>query len=94
MPAIPADEHYALCETLDRVVMHVLAYNEIDREVVRALMDAIHNIPGYIRSGNADFGIQVQHDIDNFDVGFAKSKNALNLREIYNKALARFDEPR
>jgi hypothetical protein len=90
----PPDEQYALCEILHRVTFHILEHKDIDREVVRLLMIAISNIPDYLRSGNADYGIQVQHDIDDFDDALAKSRGGLCLRDIYDEALITVNGPK
>ena len=90
MTFISEAEHHACCEVLYRVAIHIRANADIDRRIVYALMDAIHNIPLYLQNANADFGSQVQWDIDHFDSRFAKSEASLHLREIYEEALNGF----
>jgi hypothetical protein len=87
---IPQDVHFACCEVLCRVTIQIRAFPDIERKVVHALMEATHNIPLYLQSGNPDLGSQKQWDIDNFDSRFGSERYALCLRDIYDEALARF----
>jgi hypothetical protein len=75
---------------LYRVAIQVRAFPDIERKVVHALMEATHNIPLYLQSGDSDLGSQVQWDIDTFDSRFGSERYALPLRDIYDEALAEF----
>ena len=88
--AIEPDVHFAYCELLHRVAIHIRAYNDIDRKQVWALMEATENIPLYLRSGDPHSLSAVQHGMDWYDREFSERKFGLRLNEIYTDAVARF----
>lgn len=90
MRAIPADDHHACCQVLYRVAIHLRAHTDVERQVVQGLMEATHNIPLYLQSGDPHLGSQVQRDIDAFEKRFSERKGTPRLREIYDAALAAF----
>ncbi len=90
MPAIDAEVHHACCEVVYRVAIHIRAFSEIERRVVYALMDATHNIPLFLQTGDADLGSQVQWDIDRFDERYADADHSLSLRQAYDDGIAEF----
>lgn len=91
MTNVPADEHYALCQVLDRVLVHIAGNVDMNRDVMKLLLMSVHNIPGYLQFGNREFAIQIQHDFDIFDDHFAKGEAAICLRETYREALAEYN---
>ncbi|TWT81689.1 hypothetical protein CA13_31420 [Planctomycetes bacterium CA13] len=88
--AVEPDEHFAYCELLHRVAIHIRTYNEIDRKQVWALMEATENIPLYLRSGDPHSLSAVQYGINWYDREFSGKKFGLRLSEIYSDALDRF----
>ena len=88
--AVEPVEHFAYCELLHRVAIHIRAYNEIDRKQVWALMEATENIPLYLRSGDPNSLSAVLYGIDWYDREFSGKKFGLRLSKIYRDALDRF----
>lgn len=88
--AIDPDVHFAYCELLHRVAIHIRTYNDIDRKQVWALMEATENIPLYLRSGDPNSLSAVQFGINWYDREFSGRKFGLRLNEIYADAVTRF----
>ena len=88
--AVEPDEHFAYCELLHRVAIHIRAYNDIDRKQVWALMEATENIPLYLRSGDPHSLDAVRYGIDWYDREFSAARFGLRLHEIYANAIERF----
>lgn len=87
MQNVSSEVHGALCEVLYRVAIHVRAYCDLDRKLLFALMDAIHNVPLFLQTGDRALGEQVQWDIDHFDERFSEANGSVRLREIYDAYL-------
>ena len=87
---IPPDVHYACCEVLYRVAIQIRAFPDIERKVVHGLMEATHNIPLFLQSGDPDHGSQIQWDIDTFDKRFSAERHSLTLRQVFDDAITNF----
>ena len=84
----------ALLELVYRVSIHVRSYSlgegRITSSQLHWLMDAIHNIPLYLQSGQEDYWLGIEWSMRHYDERFADQPPRIRLVEIFEEAGGRF----
>lgn len=84
----------ALLEVAYRVSIHVRSYSSGESPVTPSqlhwLMDAIHNIPLYLQSGQEDYWAGIEWSMRHYDRRFAEQPPRIRLVEIFEQAGGRF----
>ena len=90
MNGVPDNQTRALLEVVYRVSIHVRALSsEMTSQEIHWLMDAIHNIPHYLQSGDPDFWHAIAWSFRSYDERFSK-QSGLRLVEIFQEAGGEF----
>lgn len=92
---VPLDTNAkALLELVYRVSIHVRAYSSGESRITAAqlywLMDAVHNIPLYLQSGDEDYWFGIEWSMRHYDRRFADQPPRIRLVEIFEQAGGRF----
>lgn len=84
----------ALLELVYRVSIHVRAFSSGEGRITPSqlhwLMDAIHNIPLYLQSGQEDYWFGMEWSMRHYDQHFADQSPRIRLVEIFEEAGGRF----
>jgi hypothetical protein len=84
----------ALLEVVFRVSVHVRAYSSGDgcvtRSQLHSLMDAIHNIPLFLQSGDEDLWLGIEWSMRDYDKRYGDQRPQIRLVEVFEQAGGRF----
>jgi hypothetical protein len=90
MDVVTTVQREALLTVVYRVAIHIRSSiwdrRPVPPEELEALMNAIHNIPLLLNSGDGGYWHAIQRDLLAYDQRFASDESNLRLREIFFKA--------